>query len=353
MSQNERNASERATNDAHGLAVRSVSPARDAEWNDFVESHPAATMFHTAGWASAVATAFDYDPAHAWLTDRSGRIRAIVPGFSVRDGFGHSVLNPFCEYGFPLVAESTSDVAVLSALDGPTRVLKDAGWSGVSGYNSTGYGGVSTGSTIRLELDRPPETLWESFDRDVRRCVRTARDHDVCVVDGTVDEFYPLYLATMRRLGSPQFPEAFFAALADELGESVTILLAERAGETIAGVLLFEWGGTTTVWTPVSKRAHWEHRPNHLLYVEAIERACAAGHSTVDFGRSRRGSSVHAFKSQFGGFEHPLMSFVTPPHHAERASLDGYGRLAPLTRRLAPLITHPSVGPKLKGAIHE
>jgi CelD/BcsL family acetyltransferase involved in cellulose biosynthesis len=336
------------------LAVRSVSPVRDAEWTEFVADHPAATVFHTGEWASAVETAVGYDPSHLWLTDRSGGIRAVVPGFAVRDGIGSSILNPFCEYGFPLVAESISDAAVLSRLrDGTTRVVKDAGWSGVSGYNSTGYGGVRTGSSIRLELDRPSETLWESFDRDVRRCVRTARDHDVRVVDGTVDEFYPLYLDTMRRLGSPQFPEAFFAALADELGESVTILLAERAGETIAGVLLFEWGGTTTVWTPVSKRAHWEHRPNHLLYVEAIERACAAGRSTVDFGRSRRGSSVHAFKAQFGGFEHPLMSFVTPPQHAKRASLDGYGRLAPLTRRLAPLIAHPSVGPKLKRAIHE
>ncbi|WP_049999117.1 lipid II:glycine glycyltransferase FemX [Halococcus sediminicola] len=337
------------------LTVRSVSPARDAEWSAFVESHPAATVFHTAGWASAVETAFGYDPAHRWLADRSGAVRAVIPGFAVGEGLGSSVLNPFCEYGFPLVDEDISDAAVLSALDdGRTRIVKDAGWSGVSGYRSTGYGGVPTGSAIRLALDRPFETLRESaFDRDVRRCVRTARDHGVTVRDGTVEEFYPLYLATMRRLGSPQFPERFFTALADELGTGVTIRLAERAGETIAGVLLFEHGETTMVWTPVSRRAHWEHRPNHLLYAEAIERACAAGRSTVDFGRSRRESSVHGFKAQFGGVEYPLMSFVTPPHHASRASLDGYGRLAPLTQRLAPLITHPTIGPKLKRAIHE
>src|SRR5699024_7037715 len=120
------------------------------------------------------------------------------------------------------------------------------GWSGVNGYNAAVYGGVSTGSVIRLALDRSFETLRESaFDRDVRRCVRTARDDGVRIVDGGIAEFYPLYLDTMRRLGSPQFPERFFTALVDELGKSVTILLAERAGEPIAGVLLFEWGGTT------------------------------------------------------------------------------------------------------------
>lgn len=337
------------------LTMRSVSPDRDAEWSAFVADHPDATVFHTAGWASAVKTTFGYDASHVWLTDRSGAVRAVVPGFVVRDGIGRSVLNPFCEYGFPLVAETTPDAAVLSAVrDGVTRVLKGAGWSGVNGYNAAGYGGVSTGSVIRLALDRSYETLRESaFDGDIRRCVRTARDDGVRIVDGSVDEFHPLYLDTMRRLGSPQFPERFFVALVEEFGESVTILLAERAGEPIAGVLLFEWGGTTSVWTPVSQRAHWEHRPNHLLYAAAIERACAAGRSVVDFGRSRRGSSVHEFKAQFGGFEFPLMSFVTPPHRASRASLDGYGQLAPVTRRLAPLVTHPAVGPKLKGAIHE
>jgi CelD/BcsL family acetyltransferase involved in cellulose biosynthesis len=337
------------------LTTRSISPARDHEWGAFVAAHPDATVFHTAGWTNAVETVFGYDSSHVWLTDRSGAVRAIVPGFVVRDGLGRSVLNPFCEYGFPLIDETTPDVAVLSALrDGPTRILKGADWSDVSGYNTAGYGGVRTGSVIRLTLDRSFDTLRKSvFDGDVRRCVRTARDAGVCVVDGGIEEFYPLYLATMRRLGSPQFPERFFARLVDELGDAVTIRLAERAGKPIAGVLSFEWGGTTTVWAPVSRRAYWGHRPNHLLYADAIERACVAGRSTVDFGRSRRGSSVHEFKAQFGGIEFPLMSFVVPPHRTNRASLDGYGRLAPLTRRLSPLVTHSTVGPKLKGVIHE
>ena len=336
------------------LEVREVTP-RASEWRTFVEAHPDATVFHTTEWARAVETAFGYEPRGALVTDRSGEIRAAVPGFVVADGIGHSILNPFCEYGFPLTDGDTADAAVLSALrDGKTHVVKDAGWSGVSGYNTAGYGGVATGSSIRLSLDQPFDVLREStFENDVRRCVRTARDHNVSAIEGTVAEFYPLYLETMRRLGSPQFPERFFDVLADALGESVAVMLAERKGEPIAGVFLFEWGKTTTVWTPASKRAHWEHRPNHLLYAGAIERACNVGRSVVDFGRSRRGSSVHGFKAQFGGFDHPLVSFVTPPHRAKRASLDGYGRLSAVTPRLAPLITHPAVGPKLKGYIHE
>ena len=344
----------RATTDGSDVGIEPVS-TRSPEWRSVVDDHPDATVFHTPAWADAVSTAFGYEPRHRLLTDPdSGATRGMIPGFSVREGVGHSVVNPFCEYGFPLVDEGIPATSVLSALDGDTRIVKDAGWSGVSGYNEAGYGGVPTGSSIRLSLDRSFETLWEStFEKDIRRCVRTARDHGVTVTEATVAEFYPLYLETMRRLGSPQFPEAFFASLVDGLGDAATVLLAERAGEPIAGVFLFEWGDTTMVWTPASKRAHWDHRPNHLLYVESIERACRAGRSVVDFGRSRRGSSVHGFKAQFGGFDYPLVSFVSPPERAGRASLESYGRLATITPRLAPLITHPTVGPKLKGFIHE
>lgn len=341
-------------NDSTEFRTQSVSPTNSSEWRTFIENHPAATIFHTAGWARAIETAFGYEPRYVLITE-SGETRAAVPGFVVSDGIGHSVLNPFCEYGFPLIDEETTDVTVLSALQNDeTHIPKDVGWSGVNGYNAAGYGGISTGVARRLALNRPFETLWESaFGQNARRCVRTARDHGVSVTEGTVDEFYPLYLETMRRLGSPQFPKLLFSSLMETLGESVEILLAERRGEPIGGILLFEWGETTIIWALVSKRAHWEHRPNHLLYAEAIERACTAGRSTVDFGRTRRDSSVHEFKSQFGGFDSPLMSFVTPPHHTNRASLDGYSRLEAITPRLAPLITHPAVGPKLKKIIHE
>lgn len=340
---------------ANTLTVQSVRPDRTPEWRTFLKAHPDATVFHTAEWLHTVETVFGYDPRHVLLTD-AGEVCALAPGFAVFDGFGRSVLNPFCEYGFPLIKEGTTDESVLKALGNTsgTRILKDVGWSGVNGYNAAGYGGVPTGSSIQLTLTKSFEAIWETvFEKDVRRCVRTARDNGVSVTDGTVAEFYPLYLETMRRLGSPQFPEQFFTSLTDALGESVAVLLAQHNGEPIAGVFLFEWGDTTIIWTPASKRTHWDLRPNHLLYVEAIERACRAGRSVVDFGRSRRGSSVHGFKAQFGGVACPLTSFVTPPHRAGRAGLDGYSRLSGITPYLAPIITHPAVGPTLKQFIHE
>ena len=340
------------------LETRFVDPAA-TEWVAIVRDHPNATVFHQPGWLKAIEATFGYEPRHRLLSDRTGDPVAAVPGFAVPDGLGRSVLNPFCEYGFPLVTDAGSDRQVLSSIRAnvETRgavVIKDVQWSDVRGYHETGYGGVRTGTSPRLMLDRSFERLRETvFDRRIRQRVRTARERDVQVGNGTLDTFYSLYVETMGRLGSPQFPLEFFEALDTHLEDGVTVLVARVEGGPIGALLTFERNETVHVWANGSSEAALDYRPNHLLYTSLIERACAAGYSTIDFGRSRRGSGVYEFKSQFGVIPYPLISLVAPPHRWSRASLEGYGRLAPITRRLAPIVTHPAVGPRLKRLLHE
>ncbi|PSP64439.1 exosortase [Halobacteriales archaeon QH_8_64_26] len=328
-------------------------------WDTFVRNHLEATVFHTREWLEAVEATFGYEPRHRLLHDATGEVVGVLPGFVVPDPPAYSVLNPFCEYGFPLLADRVDGAAVLSTVaDGVGRlgalVIKDVDWSGVRGYSTAGYGGTSTGTVHRLDADRPFEEVRESaFAKQARQRTRAAEDHGVDVVEGDVETFYPLYVDTMERLGSPQFPSTFFEALDARLGEALTVLVAEAEGRPIGAMFLLKWGDVSMIWGNGSKASSWELRPNHLLYTRAIERACRDDSSVVDFGRSRQDSGVHEFKSQFGGTTRSLTSFVTPPHRSTRASLEGYERLAPVTSRLAPLITHPSVGPALKRLIHE
>jgi CelD/BcsL family acetyltransferase involved in cellulose biosynthesis len=342
------------------LESRLISADLATEWATFVDGHDTATIFHTLGWLRSVEAVFDYEPQHRLVYDTArDEPIAAVPGFVVSETLGYSVVNPFCEYGFPLIDSEVSHSEVLKALIAgldrfAARIIKEVPWSSVGEYNEAGYGAVRTGASIRLRLDRPYEDIWDTeFDRDVRRCVRMAENKGVTAEEGTIAEFYPLYHDTMRRLGSPQFPREFFRSLRDRFGEATTVLLARHDGRSIGGVLLLEWGDTTVIWTVTSDRSYWEYQPTHLLYARAIERACENGQSAVDFGRSRTGSSVHGFKSQFGGLSYPLVSFVAPPHRTSRASLEQYNRVAGIAQRLGPIITHRLVGPMLKERIHE
>lgn len=340
------------------LEVRTLDDDRQTDWRSFVESSEPSTVFHSIPWLTSVESVFGYDPEHA-LVYEGGELISVVPGFATGMLGGKTIVNPFSEYGFPLVAEHIGGSRVLSRLAADVgtldaRVVKDVEWSGVHGYNEAGYGAVRTGVSPRLWLDRSYDELWnESFQKQIRTRVRTAEESGMIVREGSLDEFYPLYLQTMRRLGSPPFPPEFFETLEDEFDDVVTPMVAYLSDEPVGGILLLEWNDQTMMWGNGSKKEYWEYRPNQLLYARCIERACEQSQRVIDFGRSRPDTGVHEFKTQFGGVDCALTSFVAPPHRTGRASLEQYSGLEPVARRLGPLIAHPSIGPKLKEIIHE
>ncbi|MDL5361205.1 GNAT family N-acetyltransferase [Halalkalicoccus sp. NIPERK01] len=339
------------------IAEYTLRPANETEWERFVGRRANATVFHTLGWKRAVESAFGYTPRYR-LVAEGDRTVAAVPGFEVPSLFGTTVTTPFGEYGFPLIeGESEPVLAALAEATSPfeTLVLKESNWSGTTGYSAAGFGGIETGIALQLDVDRPFEAVREtSFTSGARRNVRKAREEGVVVTEAeTVEPYYRLYLATMRRLGSPPFPADFFEALRRELAGNVTLLLAKHEGTAIAGLLAFEYGDRCLIWGNASNPDAWDLKPNDLLYAEIVERACESAASVVDFGRNERGSNVHEFKTEFGGEEAQLTSLVYPPDRTGRASIEAYKRAAPLARRVGPIVANRTVGPCLKWWIHE
>jgi hypothetical protein len=344
------------------LAVERVGDGVADEYAAFVDDHPASTAFHTLAWRRAVGTGVGYEPAYRLVRSeaREGEAVAAVPAFRVHEPVGRSRTNPFCEYGYPLVAEGTDPVAVLETLaDPPGRlgavVLKESPQSGIGGYSEAGYGGVETGLTVRLSLDAPFDRLRSDvFANELRRNATRARDRGVTVVESDDHAaFHELYVDTMRRLGSPQLPPGFVRALARAFGDAFGLHVAMLDGEPVAGLVSLVHDGTCHLLLNGADRGSEDAGANHLLYLDRIERAAESGCEVVDFGRTEPGSGVHTFKRQFGGREVPLASFVTPPGRTGRADVSGLKALAPVTRALAPIVTHPAIGPRLKRLLHE
>lgn len=330
------------------------------EWKAFVEDHPHATPFHTQSWKHAIESAFGYPSRYRIIRiSNSDGVAGVVPSFDTAMLLGENLTLPFAEYGYPLL---TSDIDPINILDSLSKdvgsfgayIVKDAPWSGITGYKDTNYGGVITGLTFRLTLDETYDQLSETrFDGEVRRAIKNARESDVKVRTAGVEEYYPIYVLTMRRLSSPQFPKSFFESLTNNFGEYCTVLVAERHGKIIAGIMTLATDDITVIWSNASNADCWDYTPNHLLYATAVRIAIEQNQAVVDFGRTEPGSGVHHFKAQFGGNEFPLVSFVTPPHRVSRASLTKYRRLEPLIQRFSPIITHEKLGPVLKKWVHE
>lgn len=340
-----------------------LTPLEDehsGEWESFVGDHAHATPFHTQSWKHAIESTFRYAPRFRVLRDsENGDVAGVIPSFETQGILGNDLTQPFGEYGYPLLNPGVNASSVLRSLSKEVgrfgaRIVKDAPWSGITGYEDAIYGGVRTGCTFRLYLDGTYDRLRETtFDGEVRRSVRNARESDVEIRVADIAEYYPVYVQTMRRLGSPQFPQSFFEALTATFGEYCTVLTAELDGTVIAGLLTLSTADNTIIWSSASHSDYWDYKPNHLLYATAIRRAVERNQSVVDFGRTDPESGVHHFKAQFGGTEYPLVSMVAPPHRTSRASLSQYRRLEPLVQRLSRIITHSQVGPRIKEWIHE
>ena len=337
------------------------TPDGSDRWNAFVSEHDHATAYHTLAWKRAIESTFGYDPAYLLLTaEETDDTVAAVPGFDVPELLGTSIKNPFCEYGFPLIAPGADASRILEIIRELTSrrravILKDCPFSGVGGYSETGYGGVKTGMTHRLGVDTDFERLREDvFNYTLRKRTRRSGENDVTIEEGEdINIYYSLYVNTMARLGSPQFPLSFFESLRDEFDTDFHYHVAKKSNEVVAGLVALSQNSTLYLVSNAMDRTIEGHSFNSNLYLSVIEQACNTEYETVDFGRTEPDTGVDRFKSQFGGTVLPLVSFVAPARYAHRASISGYKRLAPITRMLSPVLTHPSIGPKLKRRIHE
>ena len=145
-----------------------------------------------------------------------------------------------------------------------------------------------------LSLDGSGDDIWRRLHRNqVRRNIeRTQRsDLRVDVIESRralLGTFYPLHIATRRRLGVPVQPKRYFASLYDNVLEPGDgFALACYSGSRAVASAVFLVGGPVTVYKyGASDASAWSLRPNHALFWQAIQLAHDRDCRLFDFGRT-------------------------------------------------------------------
>ena len=106
-------------------------------------------------------------------------------------------------------------------------------------------------------------------------------------IDRDIGRFYPLYASSVRDLGTPAYPPAYFSALLEVFGSDCEILtVLRKAGRSpaclasISGMRCFR---TTVAAVAAARRL----AANDFMYWEVMRRACERGARVFDFGRSK------------------------------------------------------------------
>ncbi len=191
-------------------------------------------------------------------------------------------------------------------------------------------------TTHAVDLRGAFEDVVRRWSRSHREAVRKAarRGVTVRVAESAGDwaRYDQVYRATLERWGgsaSSNHPAALFDALREREDERVTLWLAERDGEVVAGVLCCSAHDHVSYWHGASLEEHLDAKPMQLLLHDAMRDASERGIRWFDLNPSGGHEGTRTFKERFGAVELPApvvdrrVSFETTL--SRLASLMGFG----------------------------
>jgi FemAB-related protein (PEP-CTERM system-associated) len=283
----------------------------ERRWDEFVLAQPEGTFFHLAGWRRVLERAFHH-PTHYLIAERGGIITGVLPLTHVKSLlFGSSLIsNAFAVHGGPLAADAESlralegeAVRLMERLAVPVLELRDfsahrVDWSSKSGLYAT----------FRRTLDPMVERNLKAIPRKQRAMVRKGMRNELrSEIDHGVDRLYRVYAESVRNLGTPVFPKAYFRILREEFSNSSDIVTVSAGREAVASVLSFYFRDEVLPFYGGGASVARQLAANDFMYWEVMRRACERSYRVFDFGRSKIGTGSYSFKCNWGFEPTPLV----------------------------------------------
>ncbi len=291
--------------------VRELAPAREAEWNAFVRGHPLGSPFHLTLWRDCIAETFGYHPRYL-LAETGGAIRGVLPLFLLRTPLAGKILlsTPFAVYGGILAEDDEAKSALKERLvemalaEGVQYAELRNAWP----EQCAGFHPVRRYVTFTQELKGSEEELLQGIPRKTRAAIRKSLQCNLASRrTRDLEAFCRIYLANLRRLGTPAFPRSHFRRLLEKFGEEAFVLEVLSEEKPIAAVFTFTFRGQILPYYGASDPRFHALQPNNFMYWDLMRTGLRAGVRLFDFGRSKiERSGSFDFKSHWGMVQREL-----------------------------------------------
>jgi GNAT acetyltransferase-like protein len=296
-------------------AVHTFDPLADPRWPAFLTRHPQASVFHTREWLEALRRTYGYEPI-VYSTCPAGteltngvifcRVRSWLTGSRL-------VSVPFADHCEPLVDGAAERIAIVAAIrraveEGHLKYaeIRETGSAFASLARGAGLEEQNTYCFHALNLQPSLDELYRNIHKSaikvqLRRAEREELRYDAGNSEQLLDAFYRLLLLTRRRHRLPPQPIAWFQNLINCFGEHLTIGVASKNGDPIAGILTMRYKEVA-----VYKYGCSDARVHNLGGVpfvvwNAVKDAKSRGMATFDLGRSDADNvGLITFKQRWG-----------------------------------------------------
>jgi len=327
-----------------------------SEWQEYVMNEGNCWLYHDAGWKQVVERAYGHKCYYFLATD-DGKVTGILPLVEIRSRlFGNSLTSlPFLD-SCGLAASDSGDAKML--LDSAIRLSKERDVDYLElrqeGKIDASFSLESRKAAFILPLELNETDQWNALCSERRNRVRKAQKSGLEVEFSRVSElpeFYKVWSANMRDLGSPPHSLLFFESVFKFFPQSAELLMVKHGHQYIGGAIcLFSKTKVAVPWIS-SSRKHFRLCPNDLLYWGALKHAIEKNCSHFDFGRSTIDSGTSIYKSRWGAHSQPLFWYFKNIKNKGRQipSMESptYRRAAFIWQRMPVALTR-LIGPPLR-----
>ena len=297
------------------MKIRLAEENDQLRWDDYVCNHPAGLAYHLYAWQRAVKEGYGFD-SHCLLAEQDDRICGVLPLVMFRVPFASPryVSLPYCDVG-GILADST-DIQTEMKLSAIAMAQKN-GFSGIDIRTVAEQDEVQVNPLefhkVRMLLELPgnAEVLMAGLKAKVRSQVKKpVRDGLSARLGGLelLDEFYSVFAANMRELGSPVHSRKWIEAVVRNFGNRarIGVTYLPDGVPAAAGIILIHPTTVSIPWAS-SLRKYNSFNPNMLLYWTFLAFSAEEGYRFFDFGRSTPDEGTFRFKQQWGANPEPLV----------------------------------------------
>lgn len=314
------------------MKVYEIDPVQDRRWEDLLESHPRASVFHTRGWLEALRKTYGYKPVAFTTSPPESRLENGISFCEVSSWLsGRRLVSlPFSDHCSPLAESTQQAECILSYLQ--ESVVRGR-WDYIEIRpreplltGATGFGESSTFSFHQLDLRPTLPDILHNFHKDcvqrkIQRASREALVYEEGRSERLLSAFYKLLLMTRRRHGVPAQPMAWFRNLIPCLGENIKIRVASKNGSPVASIVTIRHKQALVYKYGCSDERFNSMGGTQLLFWRAIQEAKEAGLSEFDMGRSDLDEpGLVTFKDRWGGARSSLVYFRFPAKGSTKVS---------------------------------
>lgn len=323
-------------------------------WNRYVESNPAASIYHRAEWKDLIQNTFGHK-CYYFYAHNNDEIVGILPLVRLKSRlFGdYMVSMPYFNYGGALASSLSIENKLIQAANSQAEQLCIDHIEYRDSIARDHLAARTEKVNMILSLPGTDNDLWKTFTSKLRSQIKRSSRENTEVIIGNnecLDDFYTVFARNMRDLGTPVYAKSFFSNILNGFSKHSIIIIIRMNNRPVAAGFLIGYNDTLEIpWASTIKDV------NHLsinmqLYWEVLKFAISKQYSYFDFGRSSKDSSTFRFKQQWGAKPQQLYMHYWLNNEKETPSLNPsnakYKILISIWKRL-PIALTKLIGPPI------